>query len=227
MINHANIPRKIHLGGKRSIAGVEHLLLLRQGVAVWNEWRKKNPAVKPYLREAVLRRMDLNGVNLRDANLRKADLSGSKLVGADLRSADLLGASLVGADLSGQSFYLTVSKNLRKLAGLPIAPCAGVACGTYEQRTRAIGGFNVSFPARLSALVLFEGVHVHPTLSFSHRGHIFSLLLVRGRDVGVSYSLRSSRVLPVRGGGRSAADIDRQGPSSSRRRLQGRAWHPD
>ena len=63
------------------MAGVEHLLLLRQGVEIWNQWRKKNPTVKPYLREAVLRRMDLSGANLREANLRKADLSGSKLVG--------------------------------------------------------------------------------------------------------------------------------------------------
>ena len=38
------------------MAGVEHLLLLRQGVEAWNQWRKKNPTVKPYLREAVLRR---------------------------------------------------------------------------------------------------------------------------------------------------------------------------
>jgi uncharacterized protein YjbI with pentapeptide repeats len=85
------------------MAGVEHLLLLRQGVELWNQWRNKNPAVKPYLREAVLFRMDLSGANLREANLRKADLSGSKLVGADLRSADLFGASLVGADLSGRA----------------------------------------------------------------------------------------------------------------------------
>ena len=63
------------------MAGVEHLLLLRQGVETWNQWRKKNPTVKPFLREAVLRRMDLTGANLREANLRKADLSGSNLVG--------------------------------------------------------------------------------------------------------------------------------------------------
>ena len=85
------------------MAGVEHLLLLRQGIEIWNQWRKKNPTIKPYLREAVLRRVDLSGANLREANLRKADLSGSKLVGANLRSADLFGASLVGADLSGRA----------------------------------------------------------------------------------------------------------------------------
>ena len=90
---------------------------------------------------------------------------------------------------SGQSFYLTVSKDLKEWVGFPIAPYAGVAYGSYEHRTRAIGGLSISFPARLSALVLFDGVHVHPTLSFSHRQHVFSLLFVRSRDVGVSYSL--------------------------------------
>ena len=85
------------------MAGVEHLLLLRQGVESWNQWRKNNPTVKPYLREAVLRRMDLSGANLREANLRKADLSSAKLVGTDLRNADLFAACLVGADLSGRA----------------------------------------------------------------------------------------------------------------------------
>lgn len=82
------------------MAGVEHLLLLRQGIETWNQWRKKNAAVKPYLREAVLRRMDLSGVNLRDANLRNADLFGASLVGADLSGrADLSGSDLRGANL--------------------------------------------------------------------------------------------------------------------------------
>jgi len=45
------------------MAGVEHLLFLRQEVEIWNQWSKKTPAVKPYLREAVLRRMELNGAN--------------------------------------------------------------------------------------------------------------------------------------------------------------------
>ena len=85
------------------MAGVEHLLLCRRGIKIWNQWRKRDPTIKPYLREAVLRRVNLSGANLREANLRKADLSGSKLVGADLRSADLVGASLVGADWSGRA----------------------------------------------------------------------------------------------------------------------------
>jgi hypothetical protein len=107
------------------------------------------------------------------------------------RPAVILGSSSdrIGTP-SGQSFYVTVSKDLKEWAKLPIAPYAGVAYGSYDHRTRAIGGLNVILPAQLSALVLFDGVHVHPTLSFSHHEHVFSLLLVRVRDVGLSYSLR-------------------------------------
>ena len=109
------------------MAGVEHLLLLRQGVEVWNQWRKKNPTVKPYLREAVLRR---SGANLREANLRKADLSGSKLVGTDLRSADLFGANLVGADLSGRADLSSSDlrgANLQDVIGLTNVQIYGAA----------------------------------------------------------------------------------------------------
>jgi hypothetical protein len=90
---------------------------------------------------------------------------------------------------SGQSFYATFSKNLRRETRLPIAPYAGAVYGTYEDRLRPIGGLSVGFHEKVSALVVFDGVHVHPLLNFSHRRHAFSLILVRGRDPGVSYSI--------------------------------------
>jgi len=90
---------------------------------------------------------------------------------------------------SGQSFYATFSKNLRRETKLPIAPYAGVAYGTYEDRWRAIGGLNIGFTESLTALVIFDGVHVHPLLNYSHKRHTFSFILVRGRDPGASYSI--------------------------------------
>lgn len=89
----------------------------------------------------------------------------------------------------GQSFYATFSKNLRRETKLPIAPYVGVAYGTYEDKFRAIGGLNIGFSERLTSLVIFDGVHVHPTLNYSYKRHAFSFLLVRGRDPGVSYSI--------------------------------------
>jgi len=108
----------------------------------------------------------------------------------EARPAVVLGTSSdrIGTP-SGQSFYATASKSLRRQTKLPIAPYGGVAYGTFEARFRPIGGLNVGFSESLSALVIFDGVHLHPLLSLSHKRHVFSLLLVRGRHPGVSYSV--------------------------------------
>ncbi len=70
------------------MANPEHVAKLKEGVEVWNAWRKAHPQERP---------------DLREANLRGADLEGADLEGADLEGADLSGADLSGADLSGAS----------------------------------------------------------------------------------------------------------------------------
>jgi hypothetical protein len=89
----------------------------------------------------------------------------------------------------GQSFYATVSKNLKRETKLPIAPYAGLAYGTYEGRLRPIGGLNIGFTEQFTGLVIFDGVHVHPMLNYSYGRHVFSFMLVRGRNPGASYSI--------------------------------------
>jgi hypothetical protein len=90
---------------------------------------------------------------------------------------------------SGQSFYATISKNLKRETKLPIAPYFGFAYGTYEDRLRSIGGLNVGFTEQWGALAIFDGVHLHPMLNFFRGRHVASFILVRGRDPGVSYSI--------------------------------------
>jgi hypothetical protein len=90
---------------------------------------------------------------------------------------------------SGQSFYATVSKNLKRETKLPIAPYFGFAYGTYQDRLRPIGGLNIGLTERWGALVIFDGVRLHPMLNFSQGRHVFSLILVHGQDPGVSYSI--------------------------------------
>lgn len=72
-------------------------ILLRDGVAMWNLWRKEEAVMRPDLRKA-----DLHG-----ADLRKADLHGAKLQRADLSGANLSGANLYGAKLSGANLHET------------------------------------------------------------------------------------------------------------------------
>ncbi len=107
------------------------------------------------------------------------------------RPALMLGTSTdrIGTP-SGQAFFATFSKNLERVTGLPIAPYVGVSYGTYDHRVRPIGGLTILFTEKLSALITYNGVNVHPVLTFAHQRHAFSLIMVKGRDPGMSYSVR-------------------------------------
>ena len=106
------------------------------------------------------------------------------------RPALMLGTSTdrIGTP-SGQSFYVTVSKNLRRQTGLPIAPYVGASFGTFDDRLRPIGGLNVFLNEKFSIVATYNGVNVHPLLNFTHKRHTLSLVMVKGRDPGMSYSV--------------------------------------
>ena len=98
------------------MANEEHLALLKQGVAVWNQWRLEHLEIEPDLSEANLGETDLSeaclfSTNLHKATLRKAILrgaifSGSTLSEANLSETDLSSAQFMNANL----FYATLSK---------------------------------------------------------------------------------------------------------------------
>ena len=106
------------------------------------------------------------------------------------RPAVILGTSSdrIGTP-SGQSYYVTASKSLKHSTGWPIAPYAGLAYGTYEDRFRPIGGLNIYAGERWSSTVLFDGVRVHPMISYTNGRHVFSFIMERGRRPGASYSV--------------------------------------
>ena len=81
------------------MANPEHLAKLKEGVVVWNVWRRQNSLIKPDLTEADLRRANLFKANLRRANLTKANLTEADLTKANLTEADLFGANLTRANL--------------------------------------------------------------------------------------------------------------------------------
>jgi uncharacterized protein YjbI with pentapeptide repeats len=83
------------------VASEEHLQIIRQGVAAWNDWRRKNSQLRPDLSEATLSWEALSGADFSLANLIRANLPGADLLGAKLIMADLLGANLHRADLTG------------------------------------------------------------------------------------------------------------------------------
>ncbi len=92
------------------MANPEHVAILQQGVARWNDWRKDKDGRSLDFSEADLTNRVLTGVDLRAANLSKAVLRGAKfgkgslLWNANLSEADLYGANLRGADLQDVNF---------------------------------------------------------------------------------------------------------------------------
>jgi hypothetical protein len=108
----------------------------------------------------------------------------------EVRPALILGTSSdrIGTP-SGQSFYATFSKSLKRATGLPVAPYVGVAYGTYEDRARIIGGLNITLSDRWSSTILFDGVRIHPLLNYTFGRHQLGVILERGRNPGISYSI--------------------------------------
>jgi Pentapeptide repeats (8 copies) len=99
---------------RHEMANPEHVKILKEGVEVWNQWRKENPNIAPDLSwerrigpnldgaDLIgVFRADLNGVDLSEANLKGANLNAAHLSGATLRGASLFKTFLLGADLSG------------------------------------------------------------------------------------------------------------------------------
>ena len=97
------------------MANQQQLDILRQGIDVWNMWRKKHPNVPLNLNRAQLSNVDLRDgdfseTDLRGAHLNKAHLSGAnfskaRLAWAHLRGADLTRAILSGADLNRANLH--------------------------------------------------------------------------------------------------------------------------
>ena len=110
------------------MANQKHLDILKQGVDVWNRWRKEHPDIVPDLSYSDLKReflievdpdgkdftsadfstVNLSGADLSEAflygsNFMKADLGRAKLREADLRYTKLIEANFSGADLTDSS----------------------------------------------------------------------------------------------------------------------------
>src|SRR5258708_36923842 len=89
---------------RKLMANQEHLKILQQGTAVWNEWRAQHPEIRPDLSDA-----KLTDAKLRDANLSFANLNGATL-DTDVSFATLNEPDLHGANLNGATvFYAELS----------------------------------------------------------------------------------------------------------------------
>lgn len=147
----------------------DHLELIRQGISLWNRWRKAHPEIRAELPQAHLRRAylrrgqlsqsnlsgaDLIGTDLIEANLSKAnlslanlsgaDLSMANLIGADLSSANLNGANLNGADLNGANLTGATLVGA-DLIGADLTDAAFIATDLSRANLSMVQAFATSF----------------------------------------------------------------------------------
>ncbi len=102
------------------MANEEHLALLKQGVNVWNEWREKNPKIRPDLRGA-----DLRGENPKRENFSGADFSKANIQGADFTNAILQRTNFTGTKAGLQRRWLIA----QLLISLGLATVAAILSG--------------------------------------------------------------------------------------------------
>ena len=86
------------------MANEEHVAVLKQGVEVWNQWRKENLDIVPDLRFTNFKKANLNYANLSGVDFREANLYGADLNWVDFTKADLRRVNLSGAYLSHANF---------------------------------------------------------------------------------------------------------------------------
>jgi len=122
------------------MANEEHVALLRQGVARWNEWRKQNFLVAPNFRKANITEANLPWANLRGADLTRADLTEANLSRANLSRANLGWANLTGANLDSAHLYETVFVNTNLGDARGLDHCRHEGPSTIDHRTLTISG---------------------------------------------------------------------------------------
>lgn len=80
------------------LANAQQLKLINQGVPQWNEWRERNPNIRPDLQGVRFENADLSGINLDNADLRRSFLRSTSLIGASIQKADLSDADASNAN---------------------------------------------------------------------------------------------------------------------------------
>jgi hypothetical protein len=87
------------------MANPEHLKILRQGITVWNQWRKNNPSIKPDLSEIDFQKRNFAKANFSHANCYQSDFREANLAGASFEYANLPETIFSRANLSRADFF--------------------------------------------------------------------------------------------------------------------------
>jgi uncharacterized protein YjbI with pentapeptide repeats len=141
------------------MANEEHLAILRQGVEVWNEWKKDNPKRRVDLRHANLSGTNLSRANLEGANLREANLGEANLEQANFDRAFCKGANFRASNLQEASLRQTYLQGANlKAANLIRANFKNANLENSNLEVASLGGANFERAFLRNANLL---AHIH------------------------------------------------------------------
>lgn len=86
--------------------------ILTKGVNKWNEFRIKNPQIKPILSGINFNSIDLSGINLNKLTISNCDFSNSNLFKADLSESEICNSVFSGANLNEVNFKRVTMRNV-------------------------------------------------------------------------------------------------------------------
>jgi hypothetical protein len=176
------------------VANDEHLALLRQESAAWNEWLARNPDIRPDLSNADLSNADLSEADLSNANLNHASLHFTNLFQADLSNANLNHASLHFTNLSKANLTGANLSNASLLgANLSNASLTGANLRFANLTLANLTGANLSAANVSGAFLIqtiFGTVDLTATKGLNECRHV-------GPSVIDFHTLSSSRGLPL------------------------------
>lgn len=177
------------------MANPKHVEILKQGVEVWNKWRKDNPNIKLDLRGTdlsakFLNNINLSGTDLSETNMYEASLAwsnfdGANLINSNLSEANFSLASFIGANVSGANLLL---------ANLFMANLEGSNFSKAD-----LTGANLSITSVKNCN--FNGsIFGSTTLSYINLGHVKNLDKARHRQsssMGIDTIIKSKGKIPA------------------------------
>lgn len=86
---------------------------------------------------------------------------------------------------SGRAYYVTVSKEVADDLGVYV----GAMYGEFENKVRIPAGISYRFDERWSTLVAYDGVNVHPMVTYSWDRYSATFLMVGGKHPGLSFGV--------------------------------------
>lgn len=169
------------------MANEEHLAILKQGVRAWNNWRSKNPDVRPDLSSVLLDEEELSTIDfsntiLSNAEIRHAFLFEANLTHAILWNTNLSNTYLENADLShamlGEANLFAVKLSGAKLTGAKLQFTKQLMGSIYERGADFTSAnlHQADFSHSICGATIFANVNLSSAKGLetvTHRGRSF------------------------------------------------------